>query len=77
MATESALINVKQFDRNSFSNWEFRLRLLLEHYEVLKALEMESASDPTKFAKFKKKDTKARNIIVQCIADNILDMIKS
>lgn len=33
--------------------------------------------DEVRLASFKKKDLKARSLIIQCTADNILDLVKS
>lgn len=69
--------SVKQFDGTGYSNWEFRVKLLLEQNEVLDVLEMDPPRDPNRMGDFKKKDIKARNIIVQCLSDNILESVKN
>lgn len=76
MATASAIVSVKPFDGAGFSNWEFRVKLLLEHYEVLDVLDMEMPTEPTRLAEFKKRDVKARNVIVQCLTDDVLNTVK-
>lgn len=76
MAATSICKNVKQFDRNGYSNWEYRVKLVLEQNEVLDVLESEPPTDATELVAFKKKDFKARNIILQCLFDNVLEMIK-
>lgn len=70
---------VKPFDGTGFSNWEFRLRLLLEKEGVLDML-TENPPDSTatqeEKEKFRKADVKARNLIVWCLSDNVLEMVK-
>lgn len=70
-------LTVKPFNGTSFSNWEFRMKLLLEQYEVLEVVNMEPPTDPNTLLDFKKNDLKARNIIVQCLADNVLELVKN
>lgn len=78
MASSSAnvQITVKPFDGTCFGNWEFRTRLLLKHYEVLDDVDMEPPTDNTLDA-FKNKDLKATSIIVQCLEDNVLELVKN
>lgn len=68
--------SVKPFDGSSFSNWEFRIKLLLEQNEVLGTLTQNPPAEAEALTAFKKKDVKARTIIVSCLADNTLEMIK-
>ena len=75
MAT-STLYNVKPFDGEGFSNWEFRVTLLLEQASVNQVLKQEPPDDATELEEFKKKDAKARNMLVQCTSDNMLELIK-
>ncbi|XP_045781562.1 uncharacterized protein LOC123878430 [Maniola jurtina] len=53
-----------------------RLRLVLEQHEVLSVLSDAVPSDAVGLAEFNKNDVKARNVIVQCLSDSILTMIK-
>lgn len=76
MSGSSVQIGIKPFDGIGFSNWEFRISLLLEQNSVLHVLTEDPPVAAEELAIFKKHDVKARNIIVQCIADNILTMIK-
>lgn len=69
--------NVKPFDGNGYSNWEFRIKLLLEQANVLEVLSSNPPEEPTELATFNKSDIKARNIIVQCLSDNVLEMVKT
>lgn len=74
MATTLAMqTNIKPFDGTNFTNWEFRIKLVLEQNGVLDVLEN---STETQSAEFKKKDVKARSLMVQLLADNILETIK-
>lgn len=73
----AAVLSVKQFDGKGFSNWEFRVKLILEQHGVLDVLKTEVPTNETEAVAFNKKDVKARNIIVQCLADNVLEMIKN
>lgn len=70
--------NIRPFDGNGYSNWEFRIKLLLEHHSVLEVISIDSPaeSETNAFATFKKNDIKARNIIINCLAENILEMVK-
>lgn len=69
-------VNIKPFDGTGFSNWEFRVRLILEQNGVLDVI---STTPPAGNVDedFKKSDVKARNVIVQCLSDNILEMVKA
>lgn len=50
---------IKPFDGNGYSNWEFRVKLLLEHHDVLEILSMDPPTPGSgKMANFKKKDIK-------------------
>lgn len=68
--------SIKPFDGHGYSNWEFRIKLILEQNEVLNVIEMEPPEDPTEFATFKKNDVKARNLIIQTLTDDVLEMVK-
>lgn len=58
------LVNIKQFDGNGYSNWEFRVKLILEQQGVLKVLEQDPPTTGAALDAFMKNDVKARNIIV-------------
>lgn len=76
-ADKQNTFNVKPFDGNGFSNWEFRIQLLLEQQNVLEVTKSLPPADADKLEKFKKDDVKARMLIIQCVADNILEMLKT
>ncbi|XP_018576286.2 uncharacterized protein LOC108914856 [Anoplophora glabripennis] len=73
------LFYVKPFDGNFYSNWEYRVKLLLEQQEVLYVLteEQREQTNTSEVAKWKKADVKARTIIIQCLSDNILESVKT
>lgn len=73
---QGSSVNVKPFDGTSFSNWEFRVKLILEQKGVLEVLNKSPPTNEGELREFEKDDVKARNIIVQCLADNVLEMIK-
>lgn len=75
--SSNQILNVKPFDGIGFSNWEFRVKLILEQAGVLEVLDTVPPANADELAKFKKCDVKARNIIVQCLSDTLLEMIKS
>lgn len=70
---------VKPFDGSSYSNWEFRVRLLLEQQDVLEVLTEPKPpeTEANKLDQWKKSDVKARSLIIQCVSDNILESIKT
>lgn len=74
----NVLLGIKPFDGNNFANWSFRMKLVLEQNGVAHVLTEapEPPTDQFELKKFKQDDIKARNIIVQGLADSILPMIK-
>lgn len=44
-AVSSQILNLKPFDDTGFSNWQFRVKLVLEQPNVLKVLEPDLPSD--------------------------------
>lgn len=77
MAEKQSIYYVKPFDGSGFANWEFRIKLLLEQQGVLEVLTtpMPASSDP-EHGTWKKNNTKAKMVIVQSLADNMLDSVK-
>lgn len=65
--TKSVLPNLK--DGANFSNWKFRVQLLLEERGLAGALEKGSKAE-------KNVDAKARSVIVQCLSDKFIDIVK-
>lgn len=64
MVSSMQLINVKPFDGNGYSNWEYRVKLMLEQKEVVDVISTEPPTEEAKLKIFKKEDVKARNVIV-------------
>uniref|UniRef100_A0A0A9XL71 Copia protein n=1 Tax=Lygus hesperus TaxID=30085 RepID=A0A0A9XL71_LYGHE len=70
------LAGIKPFDGTNYSNWEYRVRLLLEQAGVLEAITEEVPKDDKSRKDFLTQDVKARSLITQCLADNMLDLAK-
>lgn len=79
MAEKNLNFYVKPFDGNSYSNWDFRIKLLLEQHDVLGVLteQQPAATRMCELEKWKKSDVKARAIIIQCLSDSILESVKT
>ncbi|KAF2901950.1 hypothetical protein ILUMI_04244 [Ignelater luminosus] len=67
--------NLKPFDGTDFSNWEFKLKLVLEQNNVLEVLSSDPPEGDDK-EKYDGKDIKARNIMVQWLADSVIELVK-
>ncbi|KAF6209149.1 hypothetical protein GE061_014893 [Apolygus lucorum] len=67
---------IKPFDGTGYSNWEFRVRLLLEQNGVERTITDDKPTDAKVLELFTAQDVKARGIIVQCLADNMLVMAR-
>ncbi|XP_063230709.1 copia protein isoform X1 [Bacillus rossius redtenbacheri] len=66
---------IRPFDGVNFSNWFYRMKLLLEQNGVLHMLTTEPPTVEADLKRFKQEDVKARNLLVQGLADNMLPMI--
>lgn len=79
MADKQNLFYVKPFDGTSFSNWEFRVTLLLEQQGVKNVITEDppSSTEVDELEKYRKNEIKARTVIIQCVADNILETLKT
>lgn len=62
-------------EKTNFSNWKFRIGLLMEEKGVSYTLK-EDSTDTKDDTKFTKDDAKARSIIVQCLSDKHLEIVK-
>lgn len=71
-----SMFGVKPFDGQNFTNWYYRIKLVLEQNEVLHVLTEDPPEDALLRKSFLTADIKARSILVGCISDNILVMIK-
>lgn len=78
MAAEMKL-NITPFDGQNYSNWEFRVKLAMEQAGVNNVLEEPCPGEDKQIERsaWLKSDVRARNIIVQCLADNMLELIKN
>lgn len=78
MASSSQVQNLPQLCTDNFSNWKFRIKTLLEEKRVLEVLHKDigSITDEKLKNEMEIKDVKAKSIIVQCITDKHLDLIK-
>ena len=62
-----------QFDGKNFSNWKFRVLILLEEKGVKCVLDPEfNKKDKT----YKDKNSKAKSVIIQCLSDKYLEYVK-
>uniref|UniRef100_A0A8D9BGB4 Copia protein n=2 Tax=Cacopsylla melanoneura TaxID=428564 RepID=A0A8D9BGB4_9HEMI len=66
---------LKQFDGTGFPNWEFRLKGVMQEQGVLEMVLGECQEPGTK--KNKEKEALARNIIIQSVSDDCLEILKS
>lgn len=68
-------------DGSNFSSWKYRVKLLLMEKDIIDIIEKqfdESIYDTEEKKKdFKTKDIKARSLIVQCVSDRQLELIKN
>uniref|UniRef100_A0A8D8X811 Copia protein n=1 Tax=Cacopsylla melanoneura TaxID=428564 RepID=A0A8D8X811_9HEMI len=65
---------IKPFCGQAYSDWEFRITLLLEENDCMEALEKGETESNTK--NYKKKCSKAKSLIVQNISDSYLEYVK-
>ncbi|CAF4936018.1 unnamed protein product [Pieris macdunnoughi] len=70
------VFGVKPFDGQNFANWFFRIKLVLEQNEVLYVITENPPADAKELKTFKTADVKARSILIGCMSDNILILIK-
>ncbi|KAJ8897914.1 hypothetical protein PR048_003271 [Dryococelus australis] len=68
---------MKQFDVVNFRDWCYRMKSLLEQNGVLHVLSTELPTTEADLKKFKHEDAKAKNVLVQGLANNMLSMIIS
>jgi hypothetical protein len=65
---------IKPFDGSGYIYWKYRIKIALEQHSVLDALSTDPPKDDT-LANFKMVDVKARSIITQSLADNVLETV--
>lgn len=82
MTEESTFRKYIQFDGTNWSNWKYRVNVLLEEKNLLQYVEndLEELRNATNDEKVKeyhtKEQKKCKSIIVQCVADSHLEYIK-
>lgn len=71
-------VNLPQLSQDNFDHWKFRIRMILEEKQVHDVLEKDvtSITDENEKKDFLRKDAKAKSIVVQCITDKHLDLVK-
>lgn len=75
----SKLVSIEPFKGENFQNWKFRVESLLLEHDLIECIEN------TKFTKLidkgdqnaKKKDNRAKNMIIQCIHDSQLSVVRN
>lgn len=74
----STTVVFSQLAAENFNNWKFRVRAFMEEKQLEDALvkEIGDFSEEKDRSEFKVKDAKAKSIIVQCVSDKHLDIIK-
>ncbi|KAJ8884930.1 hypothetical protein PR048_011126 [Dryococelus australis] len=65
-------------DNSGFCNWKFYVRLVLDEKQLLETTEInvEDIAEDKDKKEFLKKDAKAKSVIVQCLPDKYLDLVK-
>lgn len=69
--TEHQLQKLPQLSSDNFSNWKFRLNCILEEKKLLNVTKKEKLENDDK-----EHDCKAKSLIVQCVPDKYLDIVK-
>lgn len=76
-ASNAELVNkygITPFTGTDFNNWSFRIRIILQEYNCLEAIDDGPPSPVT--PEWTKKNAKAMSILVQCIGDSHLEYVK-
>lgn len=77
MASSGVGVILPQLTANNFNNWKFRVKALLEERQVQEVLQMiPTELTDEKRREFESKDARAKSIIIQCITDKHLDLVK-
>lgn len=73
--------NIDPFDGTNFSSWKFRMTLILKEKDVFEVIEHifneTIYNTEAKVREYKTKDVKARSLIVQCVTDGQLELLKN
>ena len=72
----SQLVNIKPFDGTAFENWVYRVEKLLNRHGVWDKINSEPPKEEALLRLWKVDDAKAQDLIVQCIADCCLELVK-
>ncbi|KAJ8893965.1 hypothetical protein PR048_006566 [Dryococelus australis] len=66
------------WDYSGSGNWKFRVKLELDEKQLLETTEInvEDIAEDKEKKEFLKKDAKAKSVIVQCLPDKYLDLVK-
>ncbi|KAK9739163.1 Sugar transporter [Popillia japonica] len=78
MAYQNVIVNLPQLETGNFSNWKFRVETLLDEKGVKDVLvkKEEVFNDNDEKVAFTKRDVQARSLIIRCISDKYLDLVK-
>ncbi|KAJ8877346.1 hypothetical protein PR048_021800 [Dryococelus australis] len=65
-------------DNSGFSNWKFRDKLVLDEKKLLETTEInvEDITEDKEKKELLKKDAKVKSVIVQCLPNKYLDLVK-
>lgn len=80
MASSSSTYSLPQLTADNFTNWKFRVTVLLEEKGVDSVINAEpklEGLDEKSLGQFKVKDAKARNTILMCVSDKHIEYVKS
>ncbi|KAK9685159.1 hypothetical protein QE152_g38266 [Popillia japonica] len=78
MAYQNIIVNLPQLETGNFSNWKFRVETLLDEKGVKDVLvkKEEDFNDNDEKVAFMKRDVQAKSLIIRCISDKHLDLVK-
>ncbi|KAJ8888618.1 hypothetical protein PR048_008110 [Dryococelus australis] len=67
--------NIKPFDGTGYIFWKHTIMLILEQSPVAEILVKRPTKEEKALKEYKMSDIKAKNIITQCLAENVLESI--
>ncbi|KAK9752029.1 Reverse transcriptase (RNA-dependent DNA polymerase) [Popillia japonica] len=78
MASSAPVHNLPQLLTGNFNNWQFRIKILLEEKQVHDLLEKNigTITNEQQKTQWHRNDAKGKSIIVQCLTDKHLDLVK-
>lgn len=71
--------NIEPLTGENFHNWKFRMQIILAENGSLEYITIETninSLDANARATFSKNDNKAKSLIIQCVADSILECLR-